>query len=212
MAIGYLQIQTRTAQGIIPLEGVRVTVLDDEGNTLYRLITDQSGETRAVPLQTMDRSFSQNPDYLGIPYIGYGVIVEGEGFESVSFTEIPIFDGETATLPVMLTPLQSGQSSQPRGAIENTAFGPPAVTMDEPRNQEGTSADSRVLRQVVIPNPITVHLGAPGSSASNVTVSFSDYVKNVASCEIYPTWPASALRANIYAIMTFALNRVYTEW
>ena len=212
MAIGYLQIQTRTAQGIIPLEGVRVTVLDDEGNTLYRLITDQSGETRAVPLQTMDRSFSQNPDYLGIPYIGYGVIVEGEGFESVSFTEIPIFDGETATLPVMLTPLQNVQNIQPRGAMENTAFGPPAVTMDEPRNQEGTSADSRVLRQVVIPNPITVHLGAPNSSASNVTVSFSDYVKNVASCEIYPTWPASALRANIYAIMTFALNRVYTEW
>lgn len=209
MAIGYLLIQTRTAQSAIPLDGVRVTVLDDEGNTLYRLTTDESGETRAVPLQTLDRSFSQNPDYLGIPYASYGVIVEAEGFESASFTGIPIFDGETATLPVTLLPLQS---TQPRRAIENTAFGPPAVTMTEPRNQEGSSADARVLRQVVIPNPITVHLGAPDASASNVEVSFSNYVKNVASCEIYPTWPDSSLRANIYAIMTFALNRVYTEW
>ena len=69
-----------------------------------------------------------------------------------------------------------------------------------------------VLRQVVIPNPITVHLGRPDAPARNVQVSFPDYVKNVASSEIYPTWPDAALTANIYAIITFALNRVYTEW
>ena len=63
-----------------------------------------------------------------------------------------------------------------------------------------------------IPAQITVHLGAPSSSAANVTVSFSDYVKNVASSEIYPTWDESALRANILAIVSFALNRVYTEF
>ena len=64
----------------------------------------------------------------------------------------------------------------------------------------------------VIPEYITVHLGAPGSEAQNVTVPFSEYVKNVASSEIYPTWPENALRANIYAIISYALNRVYTEW
>ena len=64
----------------------------------------------------------------------------------------------------------------------------------------------------VIPTDITVHLGAPSSNAENVTVPFTDYVKNVASSEIYPTWPENALRANIYAIITFALNRIYTEW
>ncbi len=64
----------------------------------------------------------------------------------------------------------------------------------------------------VIPQNITVHLGSPGSTAQNVTVPFADYIKNVASSEIYPTWPESALRANIYAITTFALNRIYTEW
>lgn len=64
----------------------------------------------------------------------------------------------------------------------------------------------------VIPQDITVHLGAPDSSAQNVTVNFVDYIKNVASSEIYPTWPENALRANIYAIISYALNRIYTEW
>ncbi len=63
-----------------------------------------------------------------------------------------------------------------------------------------------------IPQQITVHLGAPSASAANVTVNFSDYVKNVASSEIYPTWDEDALRANILAIVSFALNRVYTEF
>ncbi len=63
-----------------------------------------------------------------------------------------------------------------------------------------------------IPENITVHLGPPGSSAQNVTVPFADYIKNVASSEIYPNWPESALRANIYAITTYALNRIFNEW
>ena len=63
-----------------------------------------------------------------------------------------------------------------------------------------------------IPSTITVHLGAPDEDAPNVTVSYPDYVKNVASSEIYPTWDEAALRANIYAITSFALNRIYTEW
>ncbi|MBQ8751826.1 MAG: SpoIID/LytB domain-containing protein, partial [Clostridia bacterium] len=63
-----------------------------------------------------------------------------------------------------------------------------------------------------IPETITVHLGAPDSPAGNVTLPFIDYIKNVASSEIYPTWPENALRANIYAQISFALNRIYTEW
>ena len=63
-----------------------------------------------------------------------------------------------------------------------------------------------------IPETITVHLGPPDSDAENVTVSFADYIKNVASSEIYPTWPENALRANIYAQISYALNRVYTEY
>ncbi|MBP1924155.1 peptidoglycan hydrolase-like protein with peptidoglycan-binding domain [Sedimentibacter acidaminivorans] len=68
------------------------------------------------------------------------------------------------------------------------------------------------LTTVQIPETITVHLGAPDEPAQNVTVSFIDYIKNVASSELYPTWPESALRANIYAIVSITLNRVFTEW
>ncbi len=63
-----------------------------------------------------------------------------------------------------------------------------------------------------IPATITVHLGSPDSDAENVTVNFADYIKNVASSEIFPTWPENALRANIYAEISYALNRIYTEW
>ena len=71
----------------------------------------------------------------------------------------------------------------------------------------------RAASQVYVPKYITVHLGAPNnSSARNVTVSFRDYIKNVASSEIYPTWPEAALRANILAQITFAQNRIFTEW
>ncbi len=109
----------------------------------------------------------------------------------------------------MFVPLSEGQRST--GTTE-IVVGKPAVSMREARYQETPVDEPRVLRQVIIPNPITVHLGRPTAYASNVQVSFPDYVKNVASSEIYPTWPDASLRANIYAIITFALNRVFTEW
>ena len=63
-----------------------------------------------------------------------------------------------------------------------------------------------------IPDTVTVHLGRPNNqNAANVTVSFPDYIKNVASSELYPTWPENALRANIYAIISFTLNRIYKK-
>ena len=68
------------------------------------------------------------------------------------------------------------------------------------------------IRYPVVPNNITIHLGAPDEAARNITVPFTDYISNVASSELYPTWPDSALRANIYAIVSFALNRIYNEW
>ncbi len=68
------------------------------------------------------------------------------------------------------------------------------------------------VRYPIVPNVITVHLGKPDESVRNVTVPFTDYISNVASSELYPTWPTSALTANIYAIISFAMNRVYNEW
>lgn len=209
MAIGYLLIQARTAHDAVPLSGVQVKIQGEQGETLYDLVTDESGETRKVPLETLDKSFSQNQYYAGVPYKSYNVLGQKEGFDRIYVAQIPIYEGETAVLPLMLVPMEQRQIHQGQARI---FVGKPAVAMREPRSQEGGEADPRIMRQVIIPNPITVHLGAPGSYASNVQVSFPDYVKNVASSEIYPTWPEASLRANIYAIITFALNRIFTEW
>ncbi len=209
MAIGYLIIQVRTADGAVPLSGAEIRILDEEGNTIRELTTDESGGTEAVSLETVDKSFSLSPDYTGTPYTAYDVLVRASGFDSLYISEIPIYEGETAIQPAPLVPMLEMQRSP---MVTEITVGGPAVAMEEERIQERPDRELRVLRQVVIPNPITVHLGTPSSSAANVQVPFTDYVKNVASSEIYPTWPESALRANIYAIITFALNRVFTEW
>lgn len=211
MAIGYLTMQVRTAHDAVPLQGVQIIVSDDEENHVYDLRTDENGETRTVPLETVDKRFSLDQNFTGTPYVNYNVLAQAAGFDSVYVSDIPVYDGESAVLPITLIPMQARQGGRVQTEI---MVGSPAVSMAGNRNQEGGGEEdaSRILRQVVIPNPITVHLGTPASSASNVQVSFPDYVKNVASSEIYPTWPDAALRANIYAIITFALNRVYTEW
>lgn len=212
MAIGYLMMQARTAHDAVPLRGVQIRVLDDEQNRIYELTTDENGETRSVSLETVDKRYSQDENFVGTPYVTYNVMAQAKGFNTLYVADIPIFDGERAVLPLSLVPMQENQRSEEQMQI---VVGAPAVTMSGEREQEGPAGDrdaSYVLRQVVIPNPITVHMGTPASTAQNIQVSFPDYVKNVASSEIYPTWPEAALRANIYAIITFALNRVYTEW
>lgn len=209
MAIGYLTIQARTAHDAIPLEGVRIRVLDDEGRSVYELTTDESGEAQLVSLETVSRELSLDPYYGGEAYVGYDVFAQAAGFHPIHVVGIPIYERETARLPLMFVPMSEGQRSM--GATE-IVVGRPAASMREARYQEAPVEEPRVLRQVIIPNLITVHLGRPAAYASNVQVSFPDYVKNVASSEIYPTWPEASLRANIYAIITFALNRVFTEW
>ena len=209
MAIGYLTIQARTAHDAVPLNGVQIKISDRFGNMLYELTTDESGETMKIPLETVSRDFSVNQYFFGTPYFSYNVLAQASGFNSIYVSDLPIYENETAILPVTLIPMQNAQRTP---VLSEITIGKPAVAMNGQRGQAGPASSGYVLRQVVIPDPITVHLGTPSSSASNVRVSFLDYVKNVASSEIYPTWPDAALRANIYAIITFALNRVYTEW
>ena len=94
----------------------------------------------------------------------------------------------------------------------NTLYGiyPPKIPESEikPTNETGEI----VLNRVVIPEYIIVHDGVPSSSAQNYYVRFKDYIKNVASSEIYSTWPENTIYANVLAILSFTLNRVYTEW
>ena len=209
MATGYLIIQARTAHDALPLSGVQIWIMDPQETRTYHVTTDESGETEIIALETLDKSLSLDPNYSGTPYISYDVLAFAEGFNTIHIVGIPILEGETAIQPLDFIPMQERQRTP---TVTEISIGRPAVSMTEDRDQVGSDADLRVLRQVVIPNPITVHLGSPSASASNVQVSFPDYVKNVASSEIYPTWPDASLRANIYAIITFALNRIYTEW
>ena len=209
MGTGSLIIQARTAGDALPLSGVLVRIRDLNGTVLYDLITDESGETEQIFLEAADRSLSLDPDYTGTPYSMYDLEAEADGFDIFRITDVQIFDGENAIQPITMIPMLESQTVP---ALHEITIGKHAVEMTEPRDQQGPLIEPRVFRQVIIPNPITVHLGTPASSASNVQVSFPDYIKNVASSEIYPTWPQESLRANIYAIITFALNRVFTQW
>ena len=212
MATGFLIIQARLAHGALPLGGVQIWITDAREKHVYHVTTDESGETKRIALETLDKSLSLDPDFSGTPFIGYNVLAFAKGFNSIHITGIPILDGETAIQPLEFVPMREGQRSP---ALTEIQIDAPAVSMTDQRYQKGPDGAPeapQALRQVVIPNPITIHLGSPNASAANVQVSFPDYVKNVASSEIYPTWPEAALRANIYAIITFALNRIFTEW
>lgn len=208
MSKGYLTVQVTAGNEAVPVSNATVKVLQDD-NILYELSTDSSGSTQMVELETVARDLSLDPNYRGNPYTLYDLIVSANGYYSLHIHGIRIFEDEHAIQAVSLIPLMSISRSMQTYDIY---LGPAAIQLEQEQNQEGPRIEPRILRQVIIPNPITVHLGAPTSSASNVQTSFINYVKNVASSEIYPTWPAEALKANIYAITSFALNRVYTEW
>lgn len=209
MAIGYLTIQAQTAHDALPISGAQIWIMDDQEKRVYHITTDESGKTESISLETLDRALSLNPDFHGTPFVSYNVLAFANGFNSVHIIGIPILEGERAIQQIEFTPMRRMQRIP---SVTEIQIGAPAVSMTGSRHQTVPDTEPQVLRQVVIPNPITVHLGSPNADAANVQVSFPNYVKNVASSEIYPTWPDASLRANIYAIITFALNRVYTEW
>ncbi len=202
---GYLRVQTTTAEGALPVANALVRIGNDE--ELYSLRTDVDGVTETVSLAAPDPALSLDQAHQLPAYATYSVVVEAEGYETSIIRGVQIFANETSTLPVTMIPLSAGEPDTvitdiPENALDTTPESLP----------EGTNKAGRVLRDVIIPEFIVVHLGTPSSSARNVRVKFIDYIKNVASSEIYPTWPESALYANIHAQVSFALNRIYTEW
>ena len=106
MAIGYLLIQARTAHDALPLSGAQIWVLDGQEKSIYHLITDESGETKKVSLETLDRSLSLDPNYQGTPYISYHVLAFANGFNTVHIDGIPILEGETAIQPIEFVPMR----------------------------------------------------------------------------------------------------------
>jgi len=209
MGQGYLIVRASMANDVLPVQDAVVTVRDDSGQILYTLKTDTSGETEAVALCAPDRALSLDPGFFGVPYSTYQVELQADGFVTEVINGVQILDGEEAVEQVDMHPLIPGENEVHILDIE-----PHVQVLNEPRYQRGPIEPlaGRAMQRVFIPEIITVHLGHYTASARNIQVPFPLYIKNVASSEIYATWPAAALEANIRAIINFALNRVYTEW
>ena len=151
-----------------------------------------------------------------MPYSLYDIRVERSGFETVVIRDAQIFPNETAYQRVNLIESSNMRASRADVIIilPNTLFGNyPAKIPENPDKPLPLPSSGVVLPQPVVPEFITVHQGSPNDiSAPNYRVPYKEYVKNVASCEIYSTWPESTIRANIFCIISFTLNRIYTEW
>lgn len=211
MGTGYLTIQTRTGDDTLPIVGANVIIRDENGNILYDLITDVAGNTGEVSLAAPPKGLSLDPSYTGEPYETYDVTVIADGFMPIIINDVQVFDTISSVLPVAMIP-QIGEGGG--GPYVREIDIPPNSMLDPaPTRQLGpTPTQQIILREVTIPSTIVVHLGNPDSNAQNVRVDFIDYIKNVASSEVFPDWPDDALEANIYAQISFTLNRIYTEW
>lgn len=212
---GLLRISAATDMGYTPVPGARIEISSTgEPNKILEVIeTDSSGISETVELEAPPLEYSLSPSD-NQPYSEYNIKVTAPDYDEQIITGIQILSGETGVQNVRLIP------SPVRQAVFNPIvigghtlweFYPPKIAEPEikPLNESGEI----VLRRVVVPETIVVHDGVPTDpTARNFYVPYLDYIKNVACCEIYSTWTEAAIQANVLAIMSFTLNRVYTEW
>lgn len=182
---GTLRIQTFAARQSAPVEGVTVTVQGD-GFTLH-CITDATGSAADIPVEAPACALSLDEDNTTRPYAIVSLTAAKPGYRTVRIEGIQIFAGQvTLAQPQMLPDTEEGKD------IPNAPIVIPPHALFAGSGGSGPQpvqhCTPRVLDQVVIPKNITVHLGKPAASARNVTVSFRDYIANVASSEVYPTW------------------------
>lgn len=212
---GRLQVRVNSSIGSIPIDNakIQVSLSGDPESPIEQLTTNNNGQSQTIDLDTPPLEYSMEPNP-NQPYAEYTIRVTADGYEPAVFTGSQILPNVTALQNVVLTPLTSSNSQAESFVIgPHTLFGdyPPKIAESEikPVNETGEI----VLSRVVIPEFVVVHDGPiSDSSAQNYYVRYRDYIKNVASCEIYATWSESAIMANVLAIMSFTLNRVYTEW
>lgn len=212
---GKLQINVTSSLGLIPISDATVTIsytgLPD--TTVEKLSTDSSGQTAQVELPAPPLEYSVEPSEQ-MPYSEYNIQVDAPGYESVMVSGTEILPDVTAIQPIQMIPLETARENEETIVIpDHTLYGiyPPKIPEAEikPMDESGEI----VLSRVVIPEYVVVHDGVPDdSTAGNYYVRYRDYIKNVVSSEIYATWEENAIYANTLAIMSFTLNRVYTEW
>ena len=206
---GILRIQAFGARQSSPIEGVLVTV-SGNGFTSQR-ITDAEGNAADLSIEAPSCALSLQEDNTVRPYAVVDLTAVKAGYRTVRIQGVQIFAGQvTLAQPEMIPDTEEGRDipNVPVVIPEHSLFTGDGGSGPEPVQ----NCVPRVLDRVIIPKNITVHLGRPAASARNVTVSFRDYIANVASSEVYPTWPEQALRANIHCQISLALNRIYTEW
>lgn len=214
---GYLQISVYDESVGMPLNNVEVQIsLTGEGNNVFeQLTTDSSGQTPTIDLAAPFIEFSQQPETEVRPYSEYDVTVDVEGYEPITVEGVQILPETKSLQNISLTRrIASDTPSSDIFILPHTLWGdfPEKIPEDEVKKLP-ESLGLVVLPDPVVPEFIIVHDGVPtNTAAQNYYVPFKDYIKNVASCEIYSTWPVETLEANILAILSFTLNRVYTEW
>ena len=213
---GYLQVDVVNEENNYPVTDAVVTVQEpgEGGRILEELPTDQSGQTEQLELAAPDMALSLESQNTIRPYSVYNLKISAPGYEDAEITGTEILPGVTAIQPVRLRPVKVSASETETVRIPgHTLYEtyPPKIAETEvkPVRESGEI----VLSRVVVPQTVVVHDGVPTDrSAKDYYVPYRDYIKNVASSEIYATWPQSSIVANVLAIMSFTLNRVYTEW
>lgn len=211
---GRLRIHVDSALTRSPVENARIRIFDtgQPEKALEEIGTDTNGNSETVELPAPPIEYSMEPSE-NQPYSEYTFQIQADGFEPLSISGAELFSGSLALQDVRLSPLEASGDFQNYTIPAHTLFGnyPPKIAEAEikPVNASGEI----VLSRVVVPEYIVVHDGSPrDSTAQDYYIRYSDYIKNVASSEIYATWPRATIVANVLAIMSFTLNRVYTEW
>lgn len=210
---GTLQVTTTTEQNV-PIENatVNISFTGDPEGSIEEVQTDSTGRTEILELDTPPLEYSLQPSAI-MPYAEYTLRITAPGFETVVISGTEVLSGQLSLQNIRMRPLIEGELPDTVVIPDHTLYGdyPPKIAEAEikPVNVSGEI----VLDQVVVPEYVVVHDGTPrDTSAANYYVRYKDYIKNVASSEIYATWPYESLVANILAIQSFTMNRIYTEW
>ena len=199
----------------IPIKNatINISYTGNPTQTLETLNTNSSGLTENIDLAAPPVELSLDENNIIQPYSEYTAVVTAEGYEPVDVSGIEILSGTESMQNITLKPVTPGGMGQDVVIPDHTLYGDYPPKIPEPEVQPVSELGEIVLSRVVVPETVIVHDGAPSdSTARDYYVSYTDYIKNVASSEIYATWPESTITANVLAIMSFTMNRVYTEF
>ena len=213
---GTLQVNVTSRFSNTPVKDASITISysGDPDATLETLQTDESGQSQTLTLNAPPVEYSLDSAQENQPFSLYTIQIRAEGYQPLNISGIEIFSTIKAIQNVSMTPLDyAGRFRESIDIPVNTLFGDYPPKIEETEIKPIEESGEIVLSRVVIPEFVVVHDGPPTDSRANdYYVRYKDYIKNVASSEIYATWPDATIRANVLAIMSFTLNRVFTEW